>query len=255
MIYLPQSMMIYGQLPVETPPVAVADATLVTPLIPPVEPEPQVVPIEDLRKVRHEAEANRKEAQAAKQKLDTLLAQIETEKKAKEMAEMSELDRLKAQIAETETRYNTEKTARELEQKRSYLVNIAASMSVALPNMVVNQISLETLKTLDLNDIESFKAQVQQVITEAENAGISLIRQTPQAVTGVIGQPSPLIGATNPPNQNYPRPKITTETQLARLKTDFLTAVSNGDVVSRQTISAQIRKLETQMGTYLPPSL
>jgi uncharacterized metal-binding protein len=247
MIYFPYFSMMLGQIPDPPQPAPEPAGDPVAQTTPkPItdSQDPQLVPIEDLRKVRHEAELNRKKLQSSEAELQALKAQISKDLEDKKFAEMSEIDRLKAQTKALEDQVNTEKTARELETKRSKLINLAAAADVPLPDFVVNQIGIEKLKSLDLTNEDEFKLAIQDVIRKAEEAGMPIVRKR----EGKPITPSPQIGATNPAEGPYPRPVLTTDQQITKLHSDYLKAVAEGDILKWQSIETKIRDLNIQMG-------
>jgi len=248
MIYLNTAipMLIHGETPV-TPPEPPTDgattpATTPPPTTPAKAPLPDetLVPIADLRKVRQEAEKYRKELDNYKQ------AQTEAEEQHK-MAEMTEIDRLKKQAKDAEDRYSLEVKARKTESTKAKLVNIASFYDVPIPMFVVNQIPTDRLSE-DMTE-DDLKQMVQDVITQAEQAGMPLTRKRADATPPIA--PSPGVGATNPPNA-YPPIKLTTPQQLAELQKQFVDTAKVGDLNKQSDVLRQIKQMQEKMGTRSP---
>jgi hypothetical protein len=251
MIYLfdTLSVLIHGQIP-EPVPEPIGDPVAQT--TPSPIANPPLVSDDKMTVDRKYIEGLRKEAEQNRKSLETLKAQMAKAEEDKKLAEMSEIDRLKARTIELEKQYNTEKESRELEMKRSKLVNTASMLNVAIPEFAVNQISIETLRSLDLANNDVFIQEIQNVITQAENAGMPITRKAIQQAPGVVA-PSPIVGATNPVNENYPKPILTTEQQVTSLKSNYLKAVTEGNISERQRIETEIRRIEDQLGGIRKP--
>jgi hypothetical protein len=236
--------MIFGQLPqtdtpatAETPPSEQPPTTTTTPPATPPSDDKMTVDRKYIESLRKEAEANRKA-------LETFKAQQEQTEKDRKLAELSEIERLKAQAKDAEDRYTQAEKARKQEVTKAKLINIASSLDIPVPMFVVNQIPTDKLSE-DLTD-EDLKNMVQNVITEAEQAGMPLKRQR-QAETPPPIAPSPGVGATNPPNA-YPSPKLTNDQLLTQLKQNYVKASKEGNVIERQNIETRIRDINKQMG-------
>jgi len=246
MIYLNAiPMLIHGETPV-TPPEPPKDEAIPPTTPPPATPakaplpDETLVPIADLRKVRQEAEKYRKELEAFKQ------AQTEAEEQRK-MAEMTENDRLKKQAKDAEDRYALEVKARKTEATKAKLVNIASSYDVPVPMFVVNQIPTDRLSE-DMTE-DDLKTMIQDVITQAEQAGMPLTRKRADATPPIA--PSPGVGATNPPNA-YPPIKLTTPQQIAELQKQFVETTKVGDLNKQSDILRQIKQMQEKMGIRSP---
>jgi hypothetical protein len=254
MIYLfdTLSVLIHGQIPDPSQPAPdpVGDPAVQTTPQPIV--NPPIVPDDKMIVERKYIESLRKEAEQNRKSLEALKAQMAKAEDDKKLAEMSEIDRLKARTVELENQFNTEKEARELAMKRAKLVNTASMLNVAIPEFAVNQISIETLKSLDLTNNDIFIQEIQNVITQAENAGMPITRKAIPQAPGVVA-PSPIVGATNPVNDNYPKPILTTEQQVTSLKSNYLKAVTEGNISERQRIETEIRRIEDQLGGIRKP--
>jgi hypothetical protein len=253
MIYLfdTLSVLIHGQIPDPSQPAPEPIGDPLAQTTPQPIANPPLVPDDKMMVERKYIEGLRKEAEQNRKSLDALKAQMAKAEDDKKLAEMSEIDRLKARTVELEKQYNTEKESRELEMKRSKLVNTASMLNVAIPEFAVNQISIEKLKSLDLTNNDVFIQEIQNVITQAENAGMPITRKAVQA-PGVVA-PSPIVGATNPVNENYPKPILTTEQQVTALKSNYLKAVTEGNISERQRIEQEIRRIEDQLGGIRKP--
>lgn len=251
MIYLFNlAMTIHSQIPEQPAPEPIGDPLAQT--TPQPIANPPLVSDDKMTVDRKYIESLRKEAEQNRKSLEALKAQMTKAEDDKKLAEMSEIDRLKAKTIELEKQYNTEKEARELAMKRSKLVNTASMLNVAIPEFAVNQISIETLKSLDLTNSDVFIQEIQNVITQAENAGMPITRKAIQQAPGVVA-PSPIVGATNPVNENYPKPILTTEQQVTSLKSNYLKAVTEGNISERQRIETEIRRIEDQLGGIRKP--
>ena len=246
MIYLNTAipMLIHGETPV-TPPEPPTDEATTPPTTPPPAtpaklPDETLVPIADLRKVRQEAEKYRKELDAFKQ------AQTEADEQRK-LAEMTEIDRLKKQAKDAEDRYSLEVKARKTESTKAKLVNIASFYDVPVPMFVVNQIPTDRLSE-DMTE-DDLKQIVQDVIMQAEQAGMPLTRKRADAAPPIA--PSPGVGATNPPNA-YPPIKLTTPQQIAELQKQFVETTKVGDLNKQSDILRQIKQMQEKMGIRSP---
>lgn len=210
------------------------DAKIVTP--DPVDPDPVVVddkldtiPMADHRKVREEAARYRTQLRALEQKV------LDDEAAAK-LADMSENQRLKAEAQIDKAKLASMKTSSDNVIRKSAIVSAASVANFQDPQDVANLLDISKIDVDDDGNIDPEQV-VELVKALAEEKSYLLKGAT-------VEKPGAEFGATSPASPNAPGVKLTTATQIDRMKKESSELMRAGKMHSAITLYNRSWELE-----------
>lgn len=160
------------------------------------------VPMFELRRVRQEAARYRKELQELRVKMDSISRESEQTK-------LSETERYQAKITEAEINAKDLRSKLETVSKIATIVDIATTYGFHSPRDAAN---LLDLKGIDLDSEGNVdEEQIKEMVIELAKSKPYLLKEQRETIKGNFG-------ATNPPPIERPKPKLTSQNQIDRLK-------------------------------------
>lgn len=185
------------------------------------------VPISELRKVRAEAAKYRKELQALK-------AEIEESKKQIEREKMSQLQKLEAEVNDWRSK------AMELEKNYKAVIRTNALISAATQLDAVNPQDVAKLVEAELPLDENGNVDQEGVIQIVKE----FLKSRPYMIKGAQVQQAVNFGATNPPPNSVPRPKLTNQDMIDKMKQQARELTRQGRVAEATKLYNRAWELE-----------
>lgn len=161
------------------------------------------VPISDLRKIRSEAAKYRKQ-------LRQLESEVEDERKKAELSKMEETDKLRAIAEAAEARAKALKKRADIIAKQSAVINAASALGFYNPKDASAIVDLDQVEADENGNVDT------EIVDEIVR---SLAESKPYLIRGQqIGQEMSGFGPTNPPSDNWPKPKQKAQSRIDQLK-------------------------------------